>query len=245
MIIPVNKLPSGFKPYEFKSFKMKAITLQQALDLGSKPSLQDIVKLIQVLVNDEIDASKLVPIDIKYLIAMLSFHAFPKQTWTLDLVCPHCDNKHKQTVAMKDFPPVPSLGEDDSYPLTIDDGVHTYSLGYPSMEDMDNLLGKLGDNLEDMESIVAYLDVVTPFVLSIDGSSEGIREKLLGIEDFGVLSLMVNAIKKYFADETYGEFVCPVCNEKYKVPLSAVEVTQYTPFLDQATVGKYKVNFRL
>ena len=90
MIIPVTSLPSNFKPYKFKSFKMKAMSLQQAIDLGKDPSLQEVVKLLQVLVGDEIDASLLVPVDVKYLVAMLAFHAYPKQKWELNLTCPHC-----------------------------------------------------------------------------------------------------------------------------------------------------------
>lgn len=247
MIIPVTKLPSNFKPYPFKSFKMKAITLQQAIDLNKDPSLKEITNLIQVLVNDEIDASILVPIDVKYLIAMLSFHAFPKQTWTLDLVCPHCNEEHKQPITMKDFPPVPSLEDNDPYPLTIDDGTHIYELGYPTVEAMDAVLEKMGTKGSNMsmESPAEYLDLIEPYVLAIDGSKDGVREKLLSIEDFGVLGVMLEAIQKYFADETYSQFSCPKCKKQYKVPLSAVEVTQYTPFLDTSTVSKYKVNFRL
>lgn len=249
MLITVNKLPSNFKPYTFKSFKMKALTLQQAIDLNSNPTLKDIVALIQTLVNDEIDASTLVPIDVKYILAMLAFHAFPKQSWTLDLVCPHCNEKHKRSITMKDFPPVPSLTDDDKYPLTIDDGVHVYELGYPTIESMDALMEKMandkGTPILDMTSVSDYLDAVEPYILSIDGNKEGIRESLLTIEDFGILSLMVEAIQKYFVDETYTEFVCPKCGKKYSVPLSAVEVTQYTPFLDETSASKYKTNFRL
>lgn len=249
MIIPVNKLPSNFKPYPFKSFKIKAMTLQQAIDLGKDPSLKDIVNLIQTLANDEIDASLLVPVDVKYLLAMLAFHAFPKQSWTLDLVCPHCGEKHKKSITMKDFPPVPSLEDSDPYPLTIDDGTHVYAIGYPTIEALDTMMDKMQDTKGttdiSVESTADYLDVVEPYIQSIDGSKDGIREKLLTIEDFGVLSVMVEAIQKYFVEDTYSEFECPKCKEKYRVPLSAVEVTQYTPFPDKTTAGKYKTNFRL
>lgn len=249
MLIPVNKLPSGFKPYPFKSFKMKAISLQKAIDLGGSPTLKDITNLIQDLVDNEIDASLLVPIDIKYLLAMLAFHAFPKQSWTLNLVCPHCQHEHKRAVTMKDFPPVPSLADDDPYPLTIDDGKHVWEIGYASATAMDALTGKdkITKDTDSGEFVYTgeYLDLVEPYILSVDGSKDGIRQKLLDIEDFTILGLMVEAIKKYFTEDTYSEMECPKCKKKYKVPLSAVEVTQYTPFLDKATIGKYKTNFRL
>ena len=249
MIIPVNKLPSNFKPYPFKSFKLSAISLQQALDLGSSPALSEVVKLLQELTNNEIDASLLVPVDVKYLLAMLAFHAFPKQSWKLNLVCPHCKHEHTRAVTMKDFPPVPSLTEKDPYPLTIDDGTHVWEIGYASVTAMDALTAtdKITKDTETGEFTYTgeYLDLVEPYILTVDGSKDGIRQKLLEIEDFTILSLMVEAIKKYFTEDTYSEMVCPKCSKKYKVPLSAVEVTQYTPFLDKATVGKYKTNFRL
>ena len=246
MIIPVNALPSNFKPYKFKSFKMRAMNLQQAIDLGKNPPLVEVAKLIQVLVDDEIDASKLAPVDVKYLLAMLAFHAYPKQTWTLDLTCPHCDDKHKRTITMKDFPPVPSLTDEDPYPLTIDNG--KWELGYPTLEAWDDMVSKLNltqnTTLDDFDP-AKFVDIIAPYVLRVDGSSEGIREKILAIDDFCLLNLMLEAIKRYFLDDTQAEFECPKCKKKYSVALSAVEVTQYTPFLDKATLGRYKTNFRL
>ena len=46
MITPINNLPSRFKPYPFKSFKLRAISVKQAMDLGANPTLEDIQKLI-------------------------------------------------------------------------------------------------------------------------------------------------------------------------------------------------------
>ena len=40
--IPVTELPTGFKPYPFKNFRMKALTIDQAMKLGSKPTDRDI-----------------------------------------------------------------------------------------------------------------------------------------------------------------------------------------------------------
>lgn len=246
MIIPVTKLPSNFKPYPFKSFKMKAMTLQQAIDLNDSPSLKDIADLIQKLSDDTIDASKLVPVDLKYLLALLSFNAYPNQKWTLDVKCPHCNATHKQYVTVKDFPPIPSFSDEDPYPLTIDDGTHVYSIGYPSIEATDKIIGTLNKEGEDaLSGASKYIDLVEPYILSIDGSTEGIREKLLDIQDFSLLNYIIEAITKFFNEDTYGEFKCPKCTETYKVPMSAVEVTQYTPFLDKETTGKYKTNFRL
>lgn len=248
MIIPVNSLPSNFKPYPFKSFKMKAMSLQQAIDLGKEPTLKECAQLIQALAGDEIDASILVPVDVKYLIAMLAFHAYPKQKWELELTCPHCKKKHKRAISMSDFPPVPSLAADDPYPLTIDDGKHVWELGYAPIDAFDEMVSKLGltkeTNLDDLEP-AKFIDLVAPYVLSVDGKKENIREAILGIEDFSILNLMLEAIKTYFVDDTSAEFECPECKKKYSVALSAVEVTQYTPFLDKTAVSKYKTNFRL
>lgn len=235
MIIPVNKLPSNFKPYPFKSFKMKALSVKQALALGPKPTVPEITDLIQELTGDEIDAKLLVPIDVKYLLAMLAFHAYPKQSWTLPLTCPECGKAHTRTVTMKDFPPIPSLTDDDPYPLTIDDGKHVYELGYASVDAISKI---------DMDK-ADYLELIAAHTLTIDGSKENIKETLLEIEDFGVLSTMVQAIHKFFQEETYSEFKCPECGKPYKVAMSAVEVTQYTPFHDTKTAGGYKTNFRL
>ncbi len=235
MIIPVNKLPSNFKPYPFKSFKMRAISVKQALALGSKPSVSDITNLIQELTDGEIDAKLLVPIDVKYLLAMLAFHAYPKQSWTLPLVCPECGKEHTRTVTMADFPPIPSLTDDDPYPLVIDDGKHVYELGYATAEAVGDL----------NKASVEYIDLIAAHTIAIDNSKDNIREKLLEIDDFGILSTMVQAIQKFFKEETYSEFKCPECGKLYKVAMSAVEVTQYTPFHDPETAGRYKTNFRL
>lgn len=234
MIIPVNNLPSRFKPYPFKSFKLKAISVKQALELGPSPSLEDIQKLIQELAGDEIDASLLVPIDLKFLVATLAFQAYPNQSWTLNLACPHCEKPFRKAVTIKDFPPVPSLEDSDPYPLTIDDGKHVYELGYASVQ-----------SLKDISDEADYMQILAAHVKAVDGKSDNVREALLDIEDFGILSLMVQTIKKYFSTETYATYTCPECKKDFRVPLSAVEVTQFTPFLDQEAPGKYKVNFRL
>lgn len=234
MIIPVNNLPSRFKPYPFKSFKLKAISVKQALELGPSPSLEDITELIQELAGDEIDASLLVPIDLKFLVATLAFQAYPNQSWTLNLACPHCGKPFRKAVTIKDFPPVPSLEESDPYPLTIDDGKHVYELGYASVQ-----------GLKDISDESDYMQILAAHVKAVDGKADNVREALLDIEDFGILSLMVQAIKKYFSTETYATYTCPECKKDFRVPLSAVEVTQFTPFLDQEAPGKYKVNFRL
>ena len=55
----------------------------------------------------------------------------------------------------------------------------------------------------------------------------------------------LETIKAYFLDDTSAEFECPKCKKKYSVALSAVEVTQYTPFLDKEASSRYKANFRL
>ena len=254
MLIQVDKLPSNFKPYKFKSFSMKAMTLQQAIDLGKNPKLKDIVNLFRTLVDDKIDVSQLVPIDVKFLLSGLSFHAYPKQTWTIDVTCPHCRKSHKRTIKMEDFPPVPSLSDDDPYPLTIDDGVHVWELGYATVDATDELIEKLKLSGVDKEAVaqeiaeldpVTAIDLVLPYILSVDGSKEGIKDKILGLEDFGVLYMMLEVIKTYFTDDTYAEFTCPECEKTYRVPMSAVEVAQFTPFPNKGETSQYKTNFRL
>lgn len=233
MKLNVTSLPSHFKPYPFKSFRMDAINFKQSQDLGPKPGLEDIRKVIGELTHSEIDVNLLVPIDLKYLIASLAFNAYPKQSWTLNLQCPHCKHAHVKVITMKDFPPIPSFEEDDPYPLTIDDGKHVFSLGYAKAD--------ITEKLDDIHP----LDLVKAHIVAVDGKAEGIDEALASIEDFGVINLMVKAIKKYFQVETYAEMECPECKKKYRVALSAVEVTQYTPFRDSQEVGEYKTNFRL
>lgn len=234
MKLNITSLPSHFKPYPFKSFRMDAINFDQSQALGSDPSLEDVRKLIGELTHGEIDVKLLVPIDLKYLIASLAFHAFPNQVWTLRLKCPHCGHAHSKPIKASDFPPIPSLEEDDEYPLTIDDGKHVYALGYASVEDVE----KINDTTPPIELIKAHL-------VSVDGKAEGMVEALKSIEDFGVIGLMQKAIRKYFQTETYADMQCPKCEKTYKVPLSAVEVTQYTPFRDTGASGEYKTNFRL
>lgn len=234
MVLQVTQLPSHFKPYPFKSFRMDAINFKQSQALGSNPSTEDQRKLIAELTHGSIDTSLLVPIDIHYLIATLAFHAFPNQTWTLNLVCPHCEKSQVKSIKMQDFPPIPSLEEEDAYPLTIDDGKHVFALGYAKAED-----------LEQINKDTSPMDLVRAHLVSVDGKTEGMVEALESIEDFGVVGLMVKAIRKYFAAETYAEMKCPHCGKSYSVPLSAVEVTQFTPFRDPEEVGEYKTNFRL
>ena len=234
MILNVTSLPSHFKPYPFKSFRMDAINFEQSQRLGSDPSLKDIRELIGELTHDSIDKNLLVPIDLKYLIASLAFHAFPNQVWTLPLKCPYCGHTHSKPIRMSDFPPVPSLEESDEYPLTVDDGKHVFALGYASVEEVE----KLDENTPPLDLIKAHL-------VSVDGKTEGMVEALKSIEDFGIINLMVKAIRKYFQVETYASMQCPKCEKTYRVPLSAVEVTQYTPFRDTEAAGTYKTNFRL
>ena len=69
MKLTVDSLPSHFKPYTFKSFRMDAINFDQSQKLGAKPSIEDCRAIIGELTHGEIDVAQLVPLDIKYLIA--------------------------------------------------------------------------------------------------------------------------------------------------------------------------------
>lgn len=44
--IPIKELPTGFHPYPFKSFRMKALTIDQAMKLGTAPTDRDIRNLM-------------------------------------------------------------------------------------------------------------------------------------------------------------------------------------------------------
>lgn len=247
MIIPVDKLPSNFKPYPYKSFKMRAISVQESIDLGTHPKFVDIGELIQKLSDNTIDGSKLAPCDAKFLLSMLSFHAYPKQSWLLDLKCPHCKHSHKRSVTIKDFPAVPTFEDSDPYPLMIDDGTHKWELGYASLADTDVMVEALRKAQEEGTAVdKRSIDFLIPYIKKVDGSEEGIRDKLLGLEDFGVLDLMFRAVEHYFVDDnTYSEFKCPKCGKMYSVKMSAVEVAQFVPFPDEEAASRYKINFRL
>ena len=119
---------------------------------------------------------------------------------------------------------------------------------------MDELLDKMsvsGKTEDDLKQMLEEMDparavdLVVPYILSVDGSKDDIREKVLGIEDFGIIELMLETILAYFTEATYSEFPCPKCKKTYRVPLSAVEVAQFTPFHNKTAISKYKVNFRL
>jgi hypothetical protein len=234
MTIDIKHLPSGFKPYDFKSLRLESISLKQAIDLGSEPPLSVLADLITELSGNKIDGSKLVPVDIKYIIASLSFQAYPDQSWTMNVPCPHCNKVQQKTLTIKDFPAISCFDDTDEYPLKIDDGTHVYELGYPSIDAYD----KLNDNSSPLDLVVAH-------ILAIDGSSENIEDTLLGLKDFGVLSVMVQTIKKFFQIDTYSEFTCSACNESYRVAMSALEVTHYTPFHNETSSSRYQTNFRL
>lgn len=236
MKLTVDSLPSHFKPYTFKSFRMDAINFDQSQKLGAKPSIEDCRAIIGELTHGEIDVAQLVPLDIKYLIASLAFHAFPKQAWTLNLNCPYCQHRHSRVLKITDFPPIPSLEEDDPYPLKVDDGTHVFELGYAKAEDVE----KFTEQTPARELIRAHL-------VAVDGKTdeEYMLEALGSVTNFEVIGVMVKAILKYFKTDTYSEQVCPKCNKTYKVPLSAVEVTQYTPFREPEETSRYKINFRL
>ena len=57
--IPINALPTGFKPYPVKSFRMKALTIDQAMKLGSTPTDRNIRDMMAEL-TDEINRTMLV-----------------------------------------------------------------------------------------------------------------------------------------------------------------------------------------
>lgn len=232
VIIPITSLPSHFKPYTFKHFRMKGITIAQALELGDKPSIMDCRNLLCKLIEDA-DAACLVPIDVQFLIATLAFNAYPNQSWSLQLTCPHCRHTHTITVKASDFPDIPSFEESDPYPLTVDDGTHVYELGYAPCE------------LYDTLDIDKPLDYIAAHVLTVDGSPDNVPEKIREITNFAALSTMAQAIAKYFVGDTYTVRECPKCNKNFRVALSAVEVTQYTPFLDKEASSQCKINFRL
>lgn len=238
--IPIKELPTAFKPYPFKSFRLKAMTINQALKLGSRPTDRDIRNLMGEL-TDEIDTGLLVPKDLRFLIAVLAFNTEKDRSWRVDVTCPHCNDKRTLGLTRHDFPPISVLDKDAPYPLTISDDVHTYTLGFATVESME----KFAERSPDGEDLVAS---IAQYVLKVDEETDPdkIYEMLGSITDFSLIGLLAKTVSKYFAiTDTYKTLVCPECKKTYRVPLSALEVTQYVPFLDEETAGKYKTNFRL
>lgn len=240
--IPINELPTGFKPYPFKRFKLRALTINQALKLGSRPTDREIRDLIGEL-TDEIDATLLVPKDLRFLIAVLAFNTEKDRSWNVTVACPYCKEKRTLGLTRHDFPPITVLDKDAPYPLTISDGTHIYTLGFATVESMERFKARdpSGDNL--IESIAQYVQKVDE-----ETDPDKIVELLGDITDFTLVSLMAKTVAQYFAiTDTYKSVECinPECKKTYRVPLSALEVTQYVPFLDPEAVGKYEINFRL
>lgn len=238
--IPIKELPTGFHPYPFKNFRMRALTINQALKLGSQPTDRDIRDLIGEL-TDEIDAKLLVPKDLRFLIAVLAFNTEKDRSWRVDVTCPYCNDKRTIGLTRNDFPPVTVLDKDAPYPLTVFDGVHTWTLGFATVESMERYEERDPKHTNLLESIAQY-------VIKVDEESdpEKIIELLGGVTDFSLITLLLKTVEKYFSiKDTYHECTCPKCKKTYRVPLSALEVTQYVPFLDPEAFGQYKTNFRL
>lgn len=238
--IPINELPTGFKPYPFKSFRMKALTIDQAMKLGSKPTDRDVRNLMAEL-TDQIDTTLLVPKDLRFLVAVLAFNTEKDRSWRVDVTCPHCHHKETLGLTRKDFPPVTVLSEEAPYPLTIFDGTHTWTLGFATVESMERFEQRDPEHKNVKEIVAQYVQKVDE-----ETDPDKIAEALGSITDFSLIALMLKAAEKYFAiSDTYKNCVCPKCKKVYRVPLSALEVTQYTPFLDPEALGEYQINFRL
>lgn len=238
--IPINELPTGFKPYPFKSFRMKALTIDQAMKLGSKPTDRDVRNLMAEL-TDQIDTTLLVPKDLRFLVAVLAFNTEKDRSWRVDVTCPHCGDKETLGLTRKDFPPVTVLSKDAPYPLTIFDGAHTWTLGFATVESMERFAQRDPDHKNVKEIVAQYVQKVDE-----ETDPDKITKALGSITDFSLIALMLKAAEKYFAiTDTYKNCVCPKCQKTYRVPLSALEVTQYTPFLDPEALGQYQTNFRL
>lgn len=238
--IPINALPTGFKPYPVKSFRMKALTIDQAMKLGSTPTDRNIRDMMAEL-TDEIDTTLLVPKDLRFLIAVLAFNTEKDRTWRVDVTCPHCKHKETLNLTRQDFPPVTVLDKDAPYPLTIFDGTHTWTLGFATVESMERF-EKRDPEHKNVKEIIAQ------YVMKVDEETDPDRivEMLGAVTDFTLIALMLRTTETYFAiADTYKRCECPKCKKTYRVPLSALEVTHYLPFLDPETVGQYKTNFRL
>ena len=238
--IPIKELPTGFRPYPFKSFRMRALTINQAMKLGSRPTDRDIRDLIGEL-TDEIDATLLVPKDLRFLIAVLAFNTEKDRSWRLDVTCPYCGDKRTLGLTRNDFPPVTVLDKDAPYPLTIFDGVHTWTLGFATVEAMERYEQRDPEHKDIVETIAQY-------ILKVDEETDPDKiVQLLGeVTEFSLITLMLKTVEKYFSiKDTYKEYECPKCKKTYRVPLSALEVTQYVPFLDEKALGQYQTNFRL
>lgn len=244
--ITIKELPTGFAPYSFKSFHMKGLTIDQALKLGPNPTDREIRDLIGEL-TDEIDVKELVPKDLRFLIATLAFHTEKDRSWRIDATCPYCQDKRTLMLTRADFPPVSVLAKDSPYPLTIFDGVHTWELGFATVESMELYAER--DPIENRDPAKPKIpERLAQYVLKVDEEIDPdvILKMLREITDFSLVALMLKTVEKYFTiSDTYKECKCEKCKKIYRIPLSALEVTQYVPFLDTETFGKYKTNFRL
>ena len=238
--IPITELPTGFHPYPFKRFRMRALTINEAMKLGSKPTDREIRELIGNL-TDEIDANLLVPKDLRFLVAVLAFNTEKDRSWRVNVTCPYCKDQRTIGLTRNDFPPVTVLDKDAPYPLTIFDGVHTWTLGFATVESMERYEQRDPAHKNVVETIAQY-------VLKVDEETDPDKiVQLLGeTTEFSLITLMLKTAEKYFSiKDTYKEYPCPKCKKIYRVPLSALEVTQYVPFLDPEAFGKYQTNFRL
>lgn len=238
--IPITELPTAFKPYTFKRFKMRALTINQALKLGSRPTDREIRDLIGEL-TDEIDATVLVPKDLRFLVAVLAFNAEKDRSWNVDVTCPYCKDRRTLGLTRNDFPLVSVLDKDAPYPLTISDAVHTYTLGFSTVESIEKYQERDPKGEDLIASLAQYVQKVDE-----EADPDKIYEMLGEITDFALIALMLKTVNKYFAIlDTYKAVECPKCKKTYRIPLSALEVTQYVPFLDAEAPGQYQTNFRL
>lgn len=238
--IPINELPTAFKPYPFKRFRIKAMTINQALKLGSRPTDRDIRDLMGEL-TDEIDTKLLVPKDLRFLVAVLAFNTEKDRSWNIDATCPYCKDRRTLGLTRHDFPPVSVLDKDAPYPLTISDGTHIYELGFATVESLEKYKERDPEGTNMVATIAQYVTKIDE-----ETDPDKIYEMLGDITDFSLVALMLKTVTKYFAiTDTYKSVTCPKCKKVYRIPLSALEVTQYVPFLDEEALGQYKINFRL
>lgn len=238
--VTINELPTAFKPYPFKRFTLKSLTINQALKLGSRPTDREIRNLVAEL-TDEIDATLLVPKDLRFIVAVLAFNAEKDRSWHVDAICPYCNDKRTLGLTRNDFPPVSVLDKDAPYPLTISDATHTYTLGFSTVESIEKYKERDPNGEDLIASIAQYVQKVDE-----ETDPDKIYEILGSITDFSLIAFMLKTVNKYFAIlDTYKAVECPKCKKTYRIPLSALEVTQYTPFLDEKAVSQYQTNFRL
>lgn len=173
----------------------------------------------------------------RFLIAVLAFNTEKDRSWRLDVKCPYCGEAQTLGLTRADFPPVTVLDKDAPYPLTIFDGVHTWALGFATVESMERFEQRDPEHKN-------YVEIIAQYVLKVDEETDPdkIVELLGSVTEFSLITLMLKTVEKYFSiQDTYKIHECPKCKKKYRVPLSALRSLNTSRFLTRKRLANIKL----